>query len=211
MDNKKMIIAGYDKNLSSYDMKTFTEGSGGAMQLELITENNLRQQGDVNPDVTQLIYNYQHISTNILGEALEMIRIRYPNAYVIVVFTEDIGAFSMRVALKHGAEGLLSRHATEADMKACLAGAYTRHSYFMCPYFMDIAVKDIIKNENHVSFTPKQLEIINAAGKSLSLKETAVHLSISLHTVAQHRRIIMKKLGVHAMKQALIKVKELGL
>ena len=47
-----------------------------------------------------------------------------------------------------------------------------------------------------VVLTNREMEIAQAVSKGLSSKEVAVQFGLSVHTVRNHRKKIMKKLGV---------------
>ncbi|WKK66313.1 LuxR C-terminal-related transcriptional regulator [Lutimonas zeaxanthinifaciens] len=65
------------------------------------------------------------------------------------------------------------------------------------------AFKKAIYGENYDLFTSRELDIINEIEKGATTEEIAQILEISKHTVATHRKKILKKSGCHSAEELL--------
>jgi len=54
------------------------------------------------------------------------------------------------------------------------------------------------------ALTPREREVLLLIGAGKTSKEIAWQLRLSLHTVANHRRHIYAKLGLHSTAQAVV-------
>jgi DNA-binding NarL/FixJ family response regulator len=64
---------------------------------------------------------------------------------------------------------------------------------------------------NDLNLSSRELEILRHAQQGLSSKEIASKLSLSIHTVNNHRQNILSKMECNNIAQAIEKVKEHGL
>ncbi|MDA3613316.1 helix-turn-helix transcriptional regulator [Polluticaenibacter yanchengensis] len=72
------------------------------------------------------------------------------------------------------------------------------------------ALLDTIISER-ISFTPRELELLNYFNKGLSVDATAKMVSLSRHTVAAHRRKMFAKANCNSITELLNYVKKMGL
>lgn len=68
----------------------------------------------------------------------------------------------------------------------------------------------VFKNTNTL-FTTREKEIIKEIGKGYSSAKIAENLKISIHTVASHRKKILKKCDCHSVKELLLFCKKNGI
>jgi DNA-binding NarL/FixJ family response regulator len=65
--------------------------------------------------------------------------------------------------------------------------------------------------EKQYLITPREKEILICIDKGLSYKELAEHLDISVHTIHTHITKIFRKLKTSTRREALIKIRKMGL
>lgn len=73
------------------------------------------------------------------------------------------------------------------------------------------AFKRKIYGESHNIFTSRELDIIKGINKRFSNEQISILLQISKHTVATHRKKIMKKSGCHSAEELILFCKKNGI
>lgn len=61
----------------------------------------------------------------------------------------------------------------------------------------EVAFKKTVYKSTSDFFTPREMELIYEIIKGFTIKEIGIHLNISVHTVATHRKNILKKSNCH--------------
>ena len=82
---------------------------------------------------------------------------------------------------------------------------------FRHPGLNSTEFKKLIYDEAYSLFTPKETEIIKLIGQGKKSQEIAEVLNISKHTVATHRKKIMKKSNCHSKKELMRFCKKNGI
>lgn len=147
------------------------------------------------------------------------IREKYPQVKTILLtMTEDVSI--IKEALIAGIDGYIVKSIEKKELESALRSVVQGQKYFSEAVVMRLAEvpndatpsgKDEIGE--HISLTPREIEIMQMIIQELTNAEIAEKIFISPTTVETHRRNLMKKLGVssalalmkYAMKHGLVK------
>jgi two-component system response regulator NreC len=135
-------------------------------------------------------------------EALEQIRAACPDARILAVDCR-CAAEQFSVALKAGANGYLTREATEADVLSALRSIAAGHTYVspaIVTRMVDTYVRrspDALGDDPYETLTAREREILLLAAMGHTNRDIARSLHVSEQTVHSHRASVMEKLGLH--------------
>lgn len=124
----------------------------------------------------------------------------HPNCQVIfLIMAENIRL--LREAIRSGAAGLLSRHASQDELVHTLQTVASGKKYFseatVLALIQASQEDDQSKPANPMaSLTPREIEVLRLVGQEYSTAEIADQLCLSLSTIESNRRSLMQKLGV---------------
>lgn len=145
-------------------------------------------------------------------DILKQIKKRYP-AVRVLVFSANFHASLVRQVVEAGAEGFIEKTAGLKEFKKAIEALREGQNYFG-PTVVEILRKIVVDPEpaDRASLlTSREREILKLVADSLTSKEIAERLGLSIKTVQNHRTSLMKKLGVHNVAGLLKYAMEAGL
>jgi DNA-binding NarL/FixJ family response regulator len=135
-------------------------------------------------------------------QAIDEIRAVCPHAKIIALDCR-CAAEQFSVALKAGANGVLTREAQEADIVAAVRGVAAGHTY-VSPTIVTRMVETYVRKSSdaalddpydHLSERERQILLLAAMGHTN--RDIARSLHLSEQTVHNNRASVMEKLGLH--------------
>jgi len=136
------------------------------------------------------------------SEAIEAIRVACPDVRLIAVDCRCV-AEQFSVALKAGANGYLTREATDDDVVAAIRAVAAGHTY-VSPAIVTRMVDAYVRrtpeaafDDPYESLTAREREILLLAAMGHTTRDIARSLHLSEQTVQHHRANLMDKLGLH--------------
>jgi DNA-binding NarL/FixJ family response regulator len=187
----------------------------GAFRTVIDREPDLRLAGEISGD-EPLVTQIRAIAPDVvvtecepLGggscpgfETLEQIHETCPSTRIIALDCR-CAAEQFSVALKAGANGYLTREATESDVLAAIRGVAAGHTYVspeIVTRMIDTYVRrtpDAAFEDPYDSLTPREREVLLLAAMGHTNRDIARSLKLSEQTVHSHRASAMEKLGLH--------------
>ncbi len=135
-------------------------------------------------------------------ETLEQIRAACPDTRIIALDCR-CAAEQFSVALKAGANGYLTREATDADVLAAIRSVAAGHTY-VSPAIVTRMIDTYVRRTPDAAFedpydtlTAREREILLLAAMGHTNRDIARSLKLSEQTVHSHRASVMEKLGLH--------------
>jgi DNA-binding NarL/FixJ family response regulator len=135
-------------------------------------------------------------------EAIEEIRAACPHARIIALDCR-CAAEQFSVALKAGANGYLTREATDDDVVAAIRSVAAGHTY-VSPAIVTRMVDAYVRrtpdsglDDPYETLTDREREILLLAAMGHTNRDIARSLHLSEQTVHYHRANLMEKLGLH--------------
>ena len=135
-------------------------------------------------------------------EWIEEVRAACPHAKIIALDCR-CAADQFSVALKAGANGYLSREASESEVIAALRSVAAGHTYVspaMVTRMIDTYVRrapDAAMDDPYETLTDRERQILLLAAMGHTNRDIAGSLHLSEQTVHYHRANLMEKLGLH--------------
>jgi DNA-binding NarL/FixJ family response regulator len=178
-------------------------------------EADLRLAGEIE-EPKQLVAQIQAIGPDVLVtecepfgsgtcpgfQELEQIREACPDTRIIALDCR-CAAEQFSVALKAGANGYLTREATESDVLAAIRSVAAGHTY-VSPEIVTRMIDTYVRREPEAAFedpydtlTPREREVLLLAAMGHTNRDIARSLKLSEQTVHSHRASVMEKLGLH--------------
>ena len=144
--------------------------------------------------------------------AIEKLRIEQPEIAVVILTTFNEDELMLR-GLRAGARGYLLKDTDRATLFNTIRAA-ARGETLLKPEIMARVLSQAnapkIENES-VSLTDRELEVLAAVARGERSKEIAVQLGISERTVKAHLASIYSKLGVDSRAAAIAVAAQMGL
>jgi two-component system, NarL family, response regulator NreC len=135
-------------------------------------------------------------------ETLEQIRDASPEARIIALDCRR-AAEPFSIALKSGANGYLTREATEAEVLAAIRSVAAGHTYVspaIVTRMIDTYVRrapDTAFDDPYDSLTEREREVLLLVAMGHTNRDIARSLRLSEQTIHTHRASVMEKLGLH--------------
>jgi two-component system, NarL family, response regulator NreC len=135
-------------------------------------------------------------------ETLEQIRDASPEARIIALDCRR-AAEPFSIALKAGANGYLTREATETEVLAAIRSVAAGHTYVspaIVTRMIDTYVRrspDAAFEDPYDSLTEREREVLLLAAMGHTNRDIARSLRLSEQTIHSHRASVMEKLGLH--------------
>lgn len=145
-------------------------------------------------------------------EVARELRTRSVTAPIVMLTIHD-DAKTIIEALEAGAQGYLLKGLTgdsiHSEVEAFLSGEASMSPAIARRLVAWFNQRDStsLSSATAATLTARQKEILEEAARGRSQKQIAQHFDISEHTVKNHFRNIYEKLGVHSLREALVKVK----
>ena len=157
-----------------------------------------------NINVNILIFNLHENSVRNLN-LITRIKILNPKVKVLVMSAIDDEDMILKI-MKTGAKGFLRKDSMPSDLTEAIYTLHGGHDYFSKPItrvvlnrYLDIKNDGTGEKSEVNRLSARQVEILKLMGESLSNKEIAERLFISVRTVETHKNHIMQKLNLKSI------------
>jgi two-component system NarL family response regulator len=167
------------------DMKVVAEASGGQQAVEMYRK--------FLPDVTLLDLRMPGMSGM---EAAAAIRKEFPNARMIALTTYG-GDEDIRRALAAGVQAYLTKDVLHDELLKAIRAVYAGQTYLPAAVAAALAAQ-----LPRPDLSAREIQVLELIVRGLANKQIAYSLSIAEHTVKNHVKNILSKLGVQDRTQA---------
>jgi len=168
------------------DLQVVAEAANGVEAVDMFERHH--------PDVTLLDLRMPEMEG---VEAVRQIRVRDPQAKVIILTTYDTDEDITR-ALKAGAKAYVLKDISAEALVTCIHDVLAGKTY-LAP----AAAAKLAEGVMHVHLTPRELTALRLMADGKSNKEIANELGISDRTVKTHLGHLFEKLGVTSRTEAV--------
>ena len=188
IDDHPLMMAGISGEINAQpDMRVVAEANDGDEALELFRKHR--------PDVT--LMDIRMPKVNGIA-AIAAIRQEFPHARIIVLTTAGGDALALR-AFKAGAVGYLLKNLLRTELVETIRMVHKGHKRVPPEIAMQIA-----EHSADDSITARELEVLRGVANGSSNKLIASDLNISEHTVKNHLKSILSKLGANDRTHAVM-------
>ena len=188
IDDHPLMMAGISGEINAQpDMRVVAEANDGDEALELFRKHR--------PDVT--LMDIRMPKVNGIA-AIAAIRQEFPHARIIVLTTAGGDALAHR-AFKAGAVGYLLKNLLRTELVETIRLVHKGHKRVPPEIAMQIA-----EHSADDSITARELEVLRGVASGSSNKLIASDLNISEHTVKNHLKSILSKLGANDRTHAVM-------
>jgi DNA-binding NarL/FixJ family response regulator len=188
VDDHPLMMAGISGEINAQpDMRVVAEANDGDEALELFRKHR--------PDVT--LMDIRMPKVNGIA-AIAAIRQEFPLARIIVLTTAGGDALALR-AFKAGAVGYLLKNLLRTELVETIRLVHKGHKRVPPEIAMQIA-----EHSADDSITARELEVLRGVASGSSNKLIASDLNISEHTVKNHLKSILSKLGANDRTHAVM-------
>src|SRR5690349_24603621 len=165
------------------DMEVVAEASNGQQAVELFRTYR--------PDVALL-----DLRMPVMGgvQAAQAIRAEFPEAHMIALTTYG-GDEDIRRALAAGVQAYLTKDVLHDELLKAIRAVHAGEQYL--PAAVAAAMSSQLPD-----LTAREIQVLNLIVQGLANKQIAYSLSIAEHTVKNHVKNILSKLGVQERTQA---------
>ena len=147
-----------------------------------------------------VIIDYTLFDINDIDELL-ILGQRFPQVRWIV-FSEDLSRdFVKRLIVMSSSFSILLKESAMYEIKSAISTA-SRGGRFICQRIAETLLVAEEKEQEKVSLTPTETEILRDIANGMTTKEIAEKRISSFHTVNTHRKNIFRKLGVNNAHEA---------
>ena len=179
VDDHPLMMAGISGEIDSQpDMRVCAQATDGAQGIELY---RLHQ-----PDVTLMDIRMPNVNGI---DAVSAIRKEFPQARIVVLTTADGDVQALR-AFKAGAVGYLLKNSLRKDLVDTIRAVHSGQKRIP----PEIA-KELAEHFLDDMLSERELEVLQCVSHGKSNEEIADALNISVHTVKNHIKSILSKLG----------------
>ena len=132
----------------------------------------------------------------------------------IMIFSGHLQAATIRQALSSGAHGLVEKTAPLGEFREALQALGSGQVYFSRK--ASEAIRNLVNLKppcagRGARLTEREKTVMQGIARGLSSKEISTELSLSVHTVVNHRTRLMKKTGLRGVAQLSRYAVQLGL
>ena len=188
VDDHPLMMAGISGEINAQpDMRVVAEANDGDEALELFRKHR--------PDVT--LMDIRMPKVNGIA-AIAAIRQEFPHARIIVLTTAGGDALALR-AFKAGAVGYLLKNLLRTELVETIRLVHKGHKRVPPEIAMQIA-----EHSADDSITARELEVLRGVASGSSNKLIASDLNISEHTIKNHLKSILSKLGANDRTHAVM-------
>ena len=179
VDDHPLMMAGISGEIDSQsDMRVCAQATDGAQGIELYRFHQ--------PDVTLMDIRMPNVNGI---DAVAAIRKEFPQARIVVLTTADGDVQALR-AFKAGAVGYLLKNSLRKDLVDTIRAVHSGLKRIP----PEIA-KELAEHFLDDMLSQRELEVLQCVSQGKSNEEIADALSISMHTVKNHIKSILSKLG----------------
>jgi DNA-binding NarL/FixJ family response regulator len=191
VDDHPLMMAGIAGEIDSQsDMRVVAQATDGAQGIELFRIHR--------PDVTLMDIRMPNVDGL---DAVSSIRKEFPNARIVVLTTVGGDVQALR-AFKAGAAGYLLKNSLRKDLVDTIRAVHAGERRIPPEVAQELA-----EHSMDDMLTSRELDVLRGAAQGKSNEEIAASLYISMHTVKNHIKSILSKLGAsdrtHAVTVAL--------
>jgi DNA-binding NarL/FixJ family response regulator len=191
VDDHPLMMAGIAGEIDSQsDMRVVAQATDGAQGIELFRIHR--------PDVTLMDIRMPNVDGL---DAVSSIRKEFPNARIVVLTTVGGDVQALR-AFKAGAAGYLLKNSLRKDLVDTIRAVHAGERRIPPEVAQELA-----EHSMDDMLTSRELDVLRGAAQGKSNEEIAASLHISMHTVKNHIKSILSKLGAsdrtHAVTVAL--------
>jgi DNA-binding NarL/FixJ family response regulator len=191
VDDHPLMSAGIAGVIDSQpDMQVVAQATDGAQSIELFRTHQ--------PDVTLMDIRMPHVNGL---DAVTLIRQEFPQARIVVLTTVGGDVQALR-AFKAGAVGYLLKNTLRKELVDTIRAVHAGQKRIPPEVANELA-----EHATDDMLTPRELDVLRGAAQGKSNEEIAAALYISMHTVKNHIKSVLSKLGAadrtHAVTVAL--------
>jgi DNA-binding NarL/FixJ family response regulator len=191
VDDHPLMSAGIAGVIDSQpDMQVVAQATDGAQSVELFRTHQ--------PDVTLMDIRMPHVNGL---DAVTLIRQEFPQARIVVLTTVGGDVQALR-AFKAGAVGYLLKNTLRKELVDTIRAVHAGQKRIPPEVANELA-----EHATDDMLTPRELDVLRGAAQGKSNAEIAAALYISMHTVKNHIKSVLSKLGAadrtHAVTVAL--------
>jgi DNA-binding NarL/FixJ family response regulator len=191
VDDHPLMSAGIAGVIDSQpDMQVVAQATDGAQSIELFRTHQ--------PDVTLMDIRMPHVNGL---DAVTLIRQEFPQARIVVLTTVGGDVQALR-AFKAGAVGYLLKNTLRKELVDTIRAVHAGQKRIPPEVANELA-----EHATDDMLTPRELDVLRGAAQGKSNEEIAAALYISMHTVKNHIKSVLSKLGAadrtHAVTLAL--------
>jgi DNA-binding NarL/FixJ family response regulator len=122
----------------------------------------------------------------------------------VMIFSGNLEAATIERALSSGAHGLVDKSAPPGEFREALAAVTAGRIYFSRA--ASEAIRTFVSLQparagRGVRLTEREKTVLQAIARGLTSKEISVELSLSVHTIVNHRTRLMRKTGLRGVAQ----------
>jgi DNA-binding NarL/FixJ family response regulator len=191
VDDHPLMSAGIAGVIDSQpDMQVVAQATDGAQSVELFRTHQ--------PDVTLMDIRMPHVNGL---DAVTLIRQEFPQARIVVLTSVGGDVQALR-AFKAGAVGYLLKNTLRKELVDTIRAVHAGQKRIPPEVANELA-----EHATDDMLTPRELDVLRGAAQGKSNEEIAAALYISMHTVKNHIKSVLSKLGAadrtHAVTVAL--------
>jgi DNA-binding NarL/FixJ family response regulator len=188
VDDHPLMMAGISGEINAQaDMRVVAEANDGDEAIELFRKHR--------PDITLMDIRMPKVGGIV---AITAIRQEFPHARIIVLTTAGGDVLALR-AFKAGAVGYLLKNLLRTELVDTIRLVHKGHKRVPPEIAMQIA-----EHAADDSITARELDVIRGVANGSSNKLIASDLNISEHTVKNHLKSILSKLGANDRTHAVM-------
>jgi DNA-binding NarL/FixJ family response regulator len=138
------------------------------------------------------------------AEAARLIR-QGTSPPALVMITAAADRRVLGEALDAGCAGFVSKNAEQADLVAAITAAANNDSYFTRDVLKHLVHLRRFEQVDNEELSDREVEVLQLSADGLSPEQIGAQLFLSVHTVKNHLRHAMGKLGAHTKLEAVVK------
>jgi DNA-binding NarL/FixJ family response regulator len=146
-----------------------------------------------NPDVIILGMNIQGVSIiPVVGKILET----FPSKKILVLDTNE-DTTEIVTLLRMGVHGYILKHCDREEILDAVKAMVVGKTFF-CSNVIKLNKKNLTIDDNHnssIQLSEREIEVLELISQGLTNNEIAEKMFLSTHTVASHRKNLMRKLN----------------
>lgn len=122
----------------------------------------------------------------------------------VLLLSEAVSAYVLDEAERTGCVGLIAKTHQADDLRRAMSAVISRRTYFP-------EKSGMVELTRSTQLTDRELELLMLLSEGRSVKSIAQRLSLSVHTVRNHVRAILRKMNASTQLEAVLRAHTLGL